>query len=200
VTLVVVLVSKFVEGAWITVLVIGGLVVFFYAVRRHYRSLAAQLATDAPLDVSAVKPPLAVVMVRGWNKVTNKAMRVAMKISPDIYALHIADDEAGCEELQRRWASLVEAPAREANLPVAKLVVVPSPYRRLFGPLMGFIAELERTHPDRLVVVIVPEVVDCHWYHYFLHNQAATLIKGYLYFSGLRHVVVLNVPWYSTDD
>ena len=64
---------------------------------------------------------------------------------------------------------------------------------------MDFVGELERTHPDRLVAVIVPELVERRWYHYFLHNQTATLIKGYLYFSGMRHVVVINVPWYATD-
>ena len=199
VTLVVVLVSKFVEGAWITVLVIGGLVAFFYAVRRHYRAIALQLATDAPLDVADMKPPLALLVFRGWNKVTRKAMRVAMKISPEVYALHIAADDAGGDELQRKWAEVVEAPAASAGLPAAKLVVVPSPFRRLYAPLMDFVRELERIQPDRLIAVIVPELVEPHWYHYFLHTQTATLIKGYFYFSGMRHVVVINVPWYATD-
>ena len=197
VTLAVVLVSKFVEGAWITILVVAGLVLLFYAVRRHYRTIARELATDEPLDLHGMKPPIALLLVRGWSTVTRKALRVAIKLSPDVYALHIASDEAE-EDLQKKWASLVDTPTREAGLPAVRLVVVPSPFRRLYVPLMDFIAELEKTHPGRLIAVIVPELVERHWYHYFLHNQTATFLKGYLYFCGLRHVVVVNVPWYAT--
>ena len=93
----------------------------------------------------------------------------------------------------------MDAPTQEAGLHPIKLVVVPSPFRRLYQPLMDFIAELEKTHPDRLIAVIVPELVERRWYHYFLHNQTATFLKGYLYFSGMRHVVVINVPWYATE-
>ena len=199
VTLVVVLVSKFVEGAWLTALMVGILVALFYGVRRHYRTVARQVASDEPIDVKDMKPPLALLVVRGWSRVTRKAMRVAVKMAPDVYALHIADDEAGGEELQRHWPALVDAPTQEAGLHPIKLVVVPSPFRRLYQPLMDFIAELEKTHPDRLIAVIVPELVERRWYHYFLHNQTATFLKGYLYFSGMRHVVVINVPWYATE-
>ncbi len=199
VTLVVVLVSKFVEGAWLTALMVGILIALFYGVRRHYRTVAREVASDEPIDVKDMKPPLALLVVRGWSRVTRKAMRVAVKMAPDVYALHIADDEAGGEELQRRWPALVDAPTREAGLHAIKLVVVPSPFRKLYQPLTDFITELERTHPGRLIAVIVPELVERRWYHYFLHNQTATFLKGYLYFSGMRHVVVVNVPWYAKE-
>ena len=83
-----------------------------------------------------------------------------------------------------------------AGVAVPRLVVIPSPYRRVYGPLMDFLGQLQSEHPDRSIAVIIPELVERRWYHYLLHNQTATVIKAYLLFSGLRRVVVINVPWY----
>jgi amino acid transporter len=198
VTLVVVLVSKFIDGAWITIVVISVLLVLFYAVRRHYRAVAREAACDEPLDARDLKPPLVLLLVRGWSVITRKALRIALKLSPDVYALHIADDLTKVPELQERWERLVECPTREAGVPSPRLVVISSPYRRLYGPLMELIADLEKAHADRHIAVVVPELVERRWYHFLMHNQTAAFLKGYLFFSGLRRVVVVNVPWYLT--
>jgi hypothetical protein len=79
-------------------------------------------------------------------------------------------------------------------------VVVTSPYRRLYGPLMEFLGDLVKSHPTRHITVVVPELVEHRWYHYILHNHTAAVIKGYLYFSGMERVSVLNVPWYLKGD
>jgi hypothetical protein len=79
-------------------------------------------------------------------------------------------------------------------------VVVTSPYRRLYAPLMDFLGELEKAHPNRKVAVVVPELGEYRWYHYLLQNQTATVIKEYLYFSGLERVSVINLPWYLRGD
>ena len=55
---------------------------------------------------------------------------------------------------------------------------------------------MEKSHPGRVIAVVVPELVERRWYHWLLHNHTAAVIKGYLYFSGLRRVTVVNVPWY----
>ncbi len=194
--LIVVLVAKFADGAWVTVVLIGGLVAAFVGVRGHYRKLAEELRTDEPLDPRGLEPPLVVLLVRGWSRITRKALRVAMRLSPQVYALHIALDEFRLQALEGEWTKFVAEPCRAAAVPAPKLVVVTSPYRRLYAPLMEFLAELERTHPHRPIAVIVPELVERRWYHYLLHNQTAAVIKGYLYFSGLQRVTVVNVPWY----
>ncbi len=194
--LVVVLVAKFTDGAWVTVALVGGLVAAFVGVRRHYRAVARELNTAEPLDPTGLKPPLVVVLVRGWSRVSRKAVRLAMRLSPEVYALHVAHDDQRLKALEEEWATCVADPCRAAGVPAPKLVVVTSPYRRLFAPLTEFIAELERTHPGRHLAVVVPELVERRWYHYLLHNQTAAVIKGYLYFSGLERVAVVNVPWY----
>jgi amino acid transporter len=194
--LVVILVAKFVEGAWVTVALLAGVVVAFIGVHRHYREVARALRTDEPLDPSDLHPPLVVLLVRGWSRITRKALRVGMGMSPEVYALHIAFDEIRLRDLEDEWSRYVADPCGKAGVPSPKLVVYPSPYRRLFGPLMEFIAELEKTHPGRQLAIIVPELVERRWYHVFLHNHTAAVIKGYLYFSGLERVAVVNVPWY----
>jgi hypothetical protein len=145
--------------------------------------VAREVATDAPLDATNLAPPLALLPVRGWSSITRKALRFALSVSPDVYALHIADDER----------------AMGAGLSAPKLIIVYSPYRRLFAPLKQVVSELQATHEGRDIAVIVPELVRTRWYHYLLHNQTASVIKIYLLLSGFRRVVVVNVPWYLKD-
>jgi amino acid transporter len=196
VTLVVVLVSKFAEGAWVMILLIPALLALFAGVRAHYLAVAREVATTVPLDAGALEPPLVLLPIRGWSAVTRKALRFALKISPDVYALHVADDEKIMADLEDTWEQRVREPALAAGLRAPKLFVIYSPYRRLYGPLKQVVSDLQQAHPSRDLAVIVPELVRTRWYHYLLHNQTATLIKAYLHFSGFRRVVVINVPWY----
>jgi amino acid transporter len=199
ITLAVVLVSKFLDGAWVMILLIPALLAVFVSVRNHYRTVASQVATTAPLDAKGLERPLVLLPIRGWSVITRKALRFALKISDDVYALHVADDEKTLVELEDTWEQRVREPAAAAGLPAPKLCVVYSPYRKLYGPLIQTLSDMQRAHPGRDLAVIVPELVRTRWYHYLLHNQTATLIKAYLLFSGFRRVVVINVPWYLSD-
>jgi amino acid transporter len=196
VTLAVVLVSKFIDGAWVMILLIPALLAVFAGVRAHYRAVGHEVATVEPLDAKALQPPLVLLPIRGWSGITRKALRFALKISPDVYALHVADDEARMADLEDTWEQRVREPAAAAGLPPPKLFVIYSPYRQLHAPLLQVVEDLQRAHPGRDLAVIVPEMVPTRWYHYLLHNQTAAVIKAYLLFSGFRRVVVINVPWY----
>jgi amino acid transporter len=199
VTLVVVLVSKFIEGAWVTALLIPVILVVFLSVRAHYRTVAREVGSDAPLDAARLEPPVALLPIRGWSAITRKALRVALKLTPDVYALHIAGDEQAVLDLEDTWSQRVRQPAMEAGVNAPRLIVIFSPFRQLYGPLMQVVGDLQHAHPDRDIAVIVPELVATRWYHYLLHNQTAAVIKAYLLFSGLRRVIVVNVPWYLTE-
>jgi amino acid transporter len=199
VTLVVVLVSKFVEGAWVTALLIPGLLGMFAFVRTHYRAVGRELGTDAPLDAGALEPPVVLVPIRGWSAITRKAMRFALKLSPDVYALHVAGEGRGVLDLEDAWARLVREPALAEGLPAPKLIVIFSPFRRLYAPLVQTVRDIQHAHPKRDVAVIVPELVGTRWYHYLLHNQTSAVIKGYLRFSGFRRVAVVSLPWYLAE-
>jgi amino acid transporter len=199
VTLAVVLVSKFTEGAWVMVMLVPALLTLFVGVRTHYRAVGRQVASTEPLDAAGLKPPIALVPVRGWSAITRKALRFALKISPEVYALHIADDETAMTQLEDTWESNVRRPAAAAGVTPPKLIVVYSPYRMLYTSLKQTVADLQHAHPSRDLAVVVPEMVPTRWYHHLLHNQTAALIKAYLLFSGFRRVVVVNVPWYPDD-
>jgi amino acid transporter len=196
VTLAVVLVSKFFEGAWVMILLIPALLALFSSVRSHYQAVARELASDAPLDAQGLEPPVVLLPIRGWSAITRKALRFALKISTEIYTLHIAGDERTMLDLEDEWNRRVREPTRAAHVATPRLIVVASPYRQLYAPLMQTLADLQRGHPGRDIAVIVPELVGTRWHHYLLHNQTAAVIKAYLLLSGLRRVVVITVPWY----
>ncbi len=199
VTLVVVLISKFAEGAWVTVLLIPILLAAFASVRVHYLSVGREVRSEEPLDAAHLQPPIALLPIRGWSAITRKALRIALKIAPDVYALHIAGDEQAVLDLEDTWQHRVREPASEAGIEPPRLIVIFSPYRRLYQPLIEVVGDLQRSHPGRDIAVIVPELVATRWYHYLLHNQTAAIIKAYLHFSGMRRVVVVSVPWYLND-
>jgi amino acid transporter len=196
VALVIVAVSKFIDGAWVMLLLIPALLAFFLSVKGHYRAVGREVACVAPLDACGIEPLVVLLPIRGWSAITRKALRLALKISPTIYALHIADDEETMDDLEATWEQRVREPAVAAGIAAPKLIIIYSPYRKLFSPLKQVLRDLQRAHPGRDLGVIVPELVPTRWYHYFLHNQTAAVIKAYLLFSGYRRVVVINVPWY----
>jgi hypothetical protein len=180
-------------------LLVPALLALFTGVRSHYRAVAREVTTDAPLDLAGLTPPIVLLPIRGWSVITRKALRFAMSISPEIYALHIAGDERAIVDLEDEWARRVREPAQAANLSMPRLIVTFSPFRKMYAPLMQTLADLRHAHPSRDITVIVPELVGTRWYHYVLHNQTAAVIKAYLRFSGLQNVVVVTIPWYLPD-
>jgi hypothetical protein len=196
ITLVVVVVSKFAEGAWIAVLVVPLLVLLFWRISRHYASVTRQVAEDQPLTLEETKPPIVVVPVQSWNKLTSRGLRFAFEISDDVRAIHVLTQDSTITELTPAWEELVGTAARATGRPVPQLVLRKSTYRQFFAPLVDYVVQLSERHPDRDVVVIVPDMVVLHWYHRFLHNNRGTLLRGLLRMRGGSRVVVVNTPFY----
>jgi hypothetical protein len=199
ITLVVVVVSKFAEGAWIAVLVVPLLVLFFWRISRHYASVARQVADDQPLTLETSKPPIVVVPVQSWSRLTSRGLRFAFEISDDVRAIHVLTQDTTISELTPAWEELVGSAARAAGRPVPQLVLRRSTYRQFFAPLVEYVIQLRDRHPDRDLVVIVPDLVVRHWYHRFLHNNRGTLLRGLLRMRGGPRVVVVNTPFYLQD-
>ena len=86
--------------------------------------------------------------------------------------------------------------ARRANRPVPQLVVLKSPYRFIINPLVDHILVLENEHPNRMIAVLLPELVERHWLHYFLHNQRPEMIALRLMRRGKQRIMIVNVPWH----
>ncbi len=195
VTVIVVLVAKFVQGAWVTVLLIPGLLVVMAAVRRHYHRVFLETRSVAPLELNDLTPPLVIVPIKNWSHVVKKALRFALKISPHVRAIHV-DCGEGTSLFQQEWCRYVDEPTRRTGVATPQLVVLPSRYRYILSPIVDYVLEVERTCPNQQVAVLIPELVERHWYHHILHNKRAAVLKGLLLVKGNQRIVVINVPWY----
>jgi amino acid transporter len=195
ITVLVVLVAKFAEGAWITLGLIPLLFLLMKAVRRQYRRVEEEIKLDQPLTLDDLKQPMVIIPITGWSKIAQKALQFALEISPDVKVVHVCSDDDG-NDLQPRWKELVENPVRKAGYKPPELKVIPSPYRYVLTPLLAYIEQEAKKHPDRQIAVIIPEKVEKRWYNFWLHNQRAALLKAMLYFSGNKQIIVMNIPWY----
>jgi hypothetical protein len=194
ITVLVVLVAKFVDGAWITMLLIPGLLILMYAVHRHYQHVSEEVADSSPLDLSHFKPAVVIVPLERWSAVAKKALTFALSISPEVIGLHVECEWT--EQIKKEWQDFVEKPAQEVGLAAPRLEIMPSPYRFVSSPIVEHILELQKKEPDRQFAVLIPELVERHWYYYFLHNQRAAVLKTLLYVRGSQKIAVVNVPWY----
>jgi hypothetical protein len=193
-TLVVILCAKFLDGAWITILLLPLLLAAMIAVRRHYEMVSRQVEAPVEFDPGRPNPPMVVVPVQRWNKIADKALRFSMNLSCDVRAVHIECPES--EALVRQWQVHVARPARELGLQEPELVVLPSPFRFVVGTIVNYSLDLANKNPENIVAVVIPELVESRWYHYLLHNQRANLLKAMLLVKGNERVVVVDVPWY----
>jgi hypothetical protein len=196
ITLVVVVISKFQDGAWIAVLVVPLVVLMFSRIHRHYDAVARQVADDEPLNLSGSEAPIVIVPVQSWSKLTSRGLKFALELSTDVRGLHILTQDSTITELTGVWEDLVGGPARAAGFPVPQLVLQKSTYRQFFAPFVDYVVELRDRHPERDIVVIVPDLVVGHWYHAFLHNNRGAVLRGLLRLRGGPRVVVVSTPFY----
>jgi amino acid transporter len=194
ITVLVVLVAKFVAGAWITVLLIPILLWLMYAVHRHYQRVSQEVADSTPLDLSHFRPALVVVPVERWSAISKKAITFALSISPEVIGLHVNCEWT--EQLKKEWQEYVEKPVQEIGLAAPRLVIIDNPYRYVSSPIVDYVLALEKKDPERQLAVLIPELVERHWYYYFLHNQRGAVMKTLLYLKGSQRIAVVNVPWY----
>ena len=193
ITVAVVLAAKFVEGAWVVVLLMPAMLSVMVGIRRHYRRVCRETAPLPNFVQGHPREPIVIVPMARWSSVAQKALRFALTLSHDVRVVHIESED---DPLIRDWESLVAAPAREANLTVPKLVSLPSPYRGVIHPIVNHVLEVEHENQFRTIAVVVSHMVERHWYHYFLHNQRAELLTALLLVKGDRRITIVNVPWY----
>jgi amino acid transporter len=195
ITLLVVLVAKFKDGAWITAILVPALIFLMSAVRRHYDGVAREINIDRPIHVDNLNHPLVIVPIDRWTRITEKGLRFAMKLTDRVEGVHVDAEEVRAD-VEAMWQRNVADPIAAAGLPVPKLVFLPSPYRFVLTPLLNYVLQLEREHPECQIAVLVPELVVKHWWQTPLHNQRAQLLKLLLLMRGNPRITVINIPWY----
>jgi amino acid transporter len=191
-TVIVVAVSKFLEGAWITVLVIPLIVLAFHRVHQHYEEVKQQLSLHGlPPSLRPVSPARVVVPISGVHRGMVNAVTFAQSISSNVTAVFIEMETGSGSRVSEEWKEW---------WPDIPLVVVPSPYRSLIGPLLEYLDKTDAEHNDgQLAVIVLPEFVTTSWWQNLLHNQTALLLKATLLYgrrkSGLERVVI-DVPYH----
>ncbi len=195
ITLLVVLVAKFTQGAWITAIIVPGLMITMSAVKRHYDGVARDLAIDCPMRVDNLQAPIVIVPMARWSRISEKGLRFAMKLSGQVQAVHV-DAEECWEEIEQNWQRNVVVPLNEAGMNVPALILLNSPYRFVLMPLLDYIEKVEKEQPDRQIAVLIPELIVKHWWQTPLHNQRSQLLKLLLLMRGNQRVIVINIPWY----
>jgi amino acid transporter len=183
VVLVVVLSSKFTQGAWLPAVVIPMIVLLFRSIGGHYRRVRTDVAV--PVGWKATRRThTMVVMVGSVNRGALEAIQYARSLAPDrIMGLSVVYEDVDRDRITKQWA--------EHNVPFP-LELVYSPYRNLTRPVLRFLDELDAESPDDLITVVIPEFVVTKWYTQLLHNQSALALKARLLFR--RNTVVTSVP------
>ncbi|BCJ29877.1 APC family permease [Actinocatenispora sera] len=184
VVLIIVLVTKFLAGAWIAIAAMAVIYALMLGIRRHYDKVAAELA---PPDERAVLPARnhAVVLVSQLHLPTLRAVQYARATRPDtLTAVTVNVDDTDTRRLQAEWD--------ERDLPVP-LTVIDSPFREITRPIIAYVQNMRRTSPRDVVTVFIPEYVVGKWWEHLLHNQSALRIKARLLFE--PGVMVTSVPW-----
>lgn len=184
--LVVVLFTKFLDGAWLAVLAAGVLWLLMRAIRMRYDRTAAELTSTGPhTDLTPPSRVLAIVLVSNVHKPTLRALAYARASKPDrLEALTVAVDHDETRALEEQWQRLgIDVP----------LKVLDSPYREVTRPVVDYVRSLGRESTRDMVGVYIPEYVVGRWWENLLHNQSALRIKARLRFTA--GVMVISVPW-----
>jgi len=195
ITVSVVLITKFIEGAWITVLLIPALILLMYSVHRHYQRVARATALDRPVNTEEICEPIILIPIERWSAVSEKTLRFAWSISKQITFVHVDCGEEQ-DTFRQRWSELVEVPARNAKLPVPNLVVLESPFRFVVKPILEYALKVQAESPDSHIAILVPEFIEHHWYNVLLHNNRSQLLKTYINLQENPRITVINIPWY----
>jgi Amino acid permease len=188
VVLVIVLLTKFAQGAWIVVLAAPILFVTMKAIARHYREFAQQLA-PTPSGVALPGRIHAVVLVSNLLAPTLRALAFAEATRPASLVAVKVSAEAADDALPAEW--------EDRGMPVP-LVVIESPYRETVRPVLRYVRHLRREHPGDVISVVIPEYVVAHWWQHLLHNQTALRLKGRLRLEA--SVTVTSIPWLLGGD
>ncbi|ADT99882.1 APC family permease [Mycolicibacterium gilvum] len=190
--LIIVVVTKFVVGAWIAILAMGALFGIMKLIHRHYASVSRELEARAADAEDIVLPSRnhAVVLVSNLHMPTLRALAYARATRPDVLeAITVSVDDAETRELVHKWEN------SDVSVP---LKVIASPYREITRPVLDYVKRVTKDSPRTVVTVFIPEYVVGHWWEQVLHNQSALRLKGRLLFE--PNVMVTSVPWQLTSS
>ena len=184
VVLLIVALTKTMEGAWIVLLLIPTIVTVFKVTHGHYEHVASELTLKGYVPQARVHNTV-LIPIGGLQRAVVEALRYAETLSDDVRAIYVDMNPASTEQLRKEWETWGGR---------VTLVVLPSPFRSLMEPLIAYIDQASAEKTNDYVTVILPEFVPARWWQQLLHNQTSLLIKGALLFR--PNIVVTSVPFH----
>ncbi len=182
---IVVVASKFTQGAWLPAIIIPSLVMLFMSIRRHYRGVAERLRVEPGERMPSAITTM-VVLVGGLHRGVLQTIDFVEHLSPErVVALHIAADEQAANDMTARWSK------EGFDMP---LHVELDPYRNLTAVITDYLERVGRESDGNRVAIVIPEFVVRRWWEHLLHNQTALILKGRLLFK--ENVIVISVPYH----
>jgi hypothetical protein len=180
--------------------VIPCVIALLKAIKHYYRTIDRQLRPAGPIELGRLEPPTVVMPLERWDRLADKALRYALRVSPDVVAIHLTklegpDAKEHASRLRRQWHEDVELPARNAGLTPPELIISPSPYRSFVGRLLKEITTIKTGSPGRSIVVVIPELIKEHWWEQILDTGRARRLREALLRHGGPNLTVLIVPW-----
>ncbi len=190
VVMIVFAITKFMDGAWVVLLIIPLLIAAFKFVHRHYQALAARLSLEQYKGLLSYAPRHRVIVpVSGIHQGTLLALRYASMLSDDVTAVHVVIDPAETDKIQKKWEKWGDG---------VRLVLLESPYRQLVEPLLGYIHDLLKVRqPNELITIVVPQFVTVKPWERLLHMNTASILREEL--LTIPGVVVTDVPYLVSE-
>jgi hypothetical protein len=189
IVLIILIATKFIEGAWIVVLAIPFIIWLFTAIKRHYGSVAEALSThNFSLNDMHDVADITIIPIADVHQGTLRALRYARRFTNNVYAVSIITSQESKERLERRWRCYPEITGG------VNLVQITYDFRDVLTPLVNYIEQAVAEHPQQLVTVVVPEFIPTTASAWLLHNQTANMLRSRL--RGYPGVVIINVPYH----
>jgi hypothetical protein len=190
IVLLILIATKFVNGAWIIVIAVPSLIGLFYSIRSHYDKVADTLSThDLEIEHLADIADLAIIPMGDIHKGSLLALQYALRISNHVQVVCIVTNEAMKERFQRRWDRFPELTSQ------AELVYIDYDYRDILTPIIDYILKVtEEEHPNEKTTVLIPEFIPSSIGEKLLHNQTANLLRGRL--RAHQDIIIIDVPFH----
>ena len=186
--------TKFPSGAWLSMAIMAATMAILWRIKVHYDSASQQLGSGMG-DGGAIReyyttaakrvPPAVLVPVENIDNAVLRTVAYARSISQNAIAIHVSDSREEAEALRRRW---------EASVPDVPLVIVESPFRSLVEPIIAYLDGIERTQPNSMITVVLPEFITHRPWQQFLHNQLSQRLKAAL--LDRPNTVIVDVPYH----
>ncbi|RFB85517.1 amino acid transporter [Rhizobium leguminosarum bv. trifolii] len=198
--LIIILIAKLAEGAWMILIAVPVTIAMLKSIKSYYTSLQRELRKPGPISVDDIEPPTVLVVTERWNRLSERAIKFALTISPDVVAVHFVrlggpDRDESEKAIREEWQIEVEEPLAARGLTPPRLMLIPAPYRQLHEPLLRLIEKLDGDSPERQVAVLIPETVKDKWWQNLLHMNRAGRLRAKLVKLGGPRLTVATVPW-----